>query len=234
MNRINMAPAGQREVLLDGMKTAYARLLKDNGGIVTRSPLMSDEAAASQARIGAALTGQNNLFALGRIIHRDTPEVMQALEGLADLVRSDVRARSGTPNPGQSPTAFNTEIMKDVERSVRWFVGALSRTATQLRTAVSTSLERLDVTGISQIAADNIASNPEAFVQAHRRLMSNPNDPEMVEMYFRVMTRGMLVDVRDGDTVMDQLISGIVGTEMSYRNQQRENETERMLREEAR
>jgi hypothetical protein len=230
MARIDRAPEGQREVLLDGMKTAYARMLQDNGGIITRTPLMADETAASQARITGALSGQNNLFALGRIIHKDTPEVMDALEGLSSLAASDLRARSGTPNPGQSPTAFSQEILKDTERSVRWFVGALSRTATQIRTAISTGLERLDITNISASVADNIASNPEAFVQAHRRLLSNPSDPAIVEMYYRVLTRGMVV--QDRDDVMNAIVGAMVEGEMASRGRE-EDETERMLVEEA-
>lgn len=232
MNRIDAAPEGQREILRAGVKTAYARMLSDpsKGGIITRSPLLSDESAASQARLSAALDGQSNLLAVGRLIHRDSPEVMDALQGLSEVVRADLRARSGIATPGQSPTSFNTEIMRDADRSIRWAVGALSRVGTQLRTAVSTSLERLDVTGISEIVKDNINANPQVFLEAQRRLANNPTDPELIAAYYRVITRGLVVT--SSEEPVERVLVDMANSELDAARGR--DETEIMLEEEAR
>jgi hypothetical protein len=215
MDRVRLAPEGQREILQQGIETAYARYMRNM--VVNRGAIPGDIQATSAPRIQAALEGTNPVFEIGDRIFRDRPEIMRAVRELSEFAADSTRARNAPPIAGQSPTAFNAEVTAATNRIIYTTMGPLTRMGTRMRALINSGVERVDPTNLSREIMDRILSNPDEFIRIARRIEREPSDPMMQMIMYNSFIRAVqrpVLSGRDDRNYVGEALQGAAGLEL--------------------
>lgn len=189
MSRIQAVPdEAQRKVLQDGVETAYLRLFRDQ--TLGQRRETGNLRSVLPARIDRSSEELSSLYAMGDVIYKDTPEVMEAVRGVADIAAGIARSRNATPVASMSPTAFNKAAMSATNRLIYASVGPLSKAGTRIRSIALSLFENADATARAAAIRDQILSDPTRFVELARRYNSRPNDEELQGLLLRFMFAG--------------------------------------------
>jgi hypothetical protein len=189
MERIKLAPDGQREILEAGMRTAYAKYFRS--AVVGDLPLPSGVLPTKAGAVTVGLDGRNQLYELGDRIFRDQTEVMEALRAVSEFASESTKSRNAIPIPGQSPTAFNQDVSRATNRIIYATSGPLSRTGTRIRSIMGALVETVDPTKLTVTVTDRILANPDEFVKIARAINAAPTDEVAKELLLRSLFWGI-------------------------------------------
>ena len=212
-SQIDALPPGKQEIVRRGLEVAYARefqlklsdFRQEVGG---GTPLKETALAKAQREF-------TQLFAVGRQVFANTPEVMEALEMYADVAGAVQRNRNVRSNVTNSNTAFLQEATSATNRMIFSFIGPLSRAGTRVRAGASAILERVNPDGISAEIRDRILSDPQYFAQLARRYNQAPRDMEAEDMLKRFLIGATIkvrsaTDEEDTPMTVDGALTGAV------------------------
>ena len=146
----------------------------------------------------------------GREVFAGKPEIMDALEGYADLAGFVQRNRNARSNVSNSNTAFLQEATTATNRLIFTFIGPLSRPGTRVRAAVSAGLQKVAPDQRAAEILDKILSDPDYFVELSRKYNRAPRDKESEDLLTRFLV-GTTVKVRSA-TDEEDVPAGIDAT----------------------
>ena len=199
LDAANALPAGRREAVVNGMETAYFKYMRDN--LFGAKMESSGTPAMKTGRVNKSNEELLNDLAIGRTLFADKPEVMETMTVLMETANFVERTKGATPIASMSPTAFNQEAMKSVQRSIYMTVGPLNRLGTQIRSLSGMVFDKMDATGKSKILMDRMFADPEYFMTLARRFGDAPDNDYYAKAFADYIARG---DTRPiGQAAMD-------------------------------
>lgn len=198
MDRAAGLPAAERQAVLDGIQTAYTRILRDQ--IFGRRMESGGNRPVNPARIQTSAEEMNSLFRVGEQVFRGSPEVMETVRFMSELAGVVAQSRNATPISSMSATAFNQQAMSATNRIIYMTIGPLSRLGTQVRSIVGTFVQSKNANERASQILDNIFADPEYFAELSRRYNRQPNDPVAQEMLLRALIAGGVRSTEDDDT----------------------------------
>jgi hypothetical protein len=225
VERANSLPPAQRQVVMDGMETAYMRLFRERAFNYTRES--AGTRPVNPTRIEVNLEEMQPLLRVGDEIYRDRPEFMEAMRAMADLARASAASRNATPVSAVSATEFNRQASSATNRLIQASIGPLTRGGTRIRTAVGAGIEaRAPDAALARIM-DRIMADPNYFVTLSRRYNRQPNDPVAREQLLRALIPASVRPTTedDGSALMsvagdglNRLLGGAANAEINARN----------------
>ena len=199
LDAANALPAGRRDAVVKGMETAYFKYMRDN--LFGAKMESSGTPAMKTGRVNKSNEELLNDLAIGRTLFADKPEVMETMTVLMETANFVERTKGATPIASMSPTAFNQEAMKSVQRSIYMTVGPLNRLGTQIRSLSGMVFDKMDATGKSKILMDRMFADPDYFMTLARRFGDAPDNDYYAKAFAEYIARG---DTRGiGQAAMD-------------------------------
>jgi hypothetical protein len=188
MDAVNALPPGRQDAVRNGMETAYFKYMQEN---LFGSKLdAGGEPAMKSGVVQKTNEELRNDLLVGRALFADKPEVMEALTALMETANFIERNKSATPITSMSPTAFNQEAMKSVQRSIYMTVGPLNRLGTQIRSLSGMVFDKMDATGKSKVLMDRMFADPEYFMTLARRFGDTPDNEYYAKAFADYIVRG--------------------------------------------
>jgi hypothetical protein len=194
VNRLNSAinamPPEKQIAVRKGLEVAYAR--RFNSKVSDFREEVGGNTPIKEAALAKSQQEFDQLFAIGREVFADKPEVMEALEAYADLAGFVQKGRNSKANVTSSNTAFAQEATAATNRLIFSFIGPLSRPGTRIRAASSTIVQRLAPDQVAADIKDRILADPDYFVQLARKYNSAPRDKEAEDLLTRFLVGATL------------------------------------------
>jgi hypothetical protein len=222
-DRIDSLPYGEGVIVRKGMQTAYNRFLdskifgakRETGGLQ----------AVNAGRVARSVEETTQEFAVGDVIFRDTPEVMESIRAMSELAQRVTASKGSSPVAAMSATAYNKSAQTATNRLLYIFLGPLNRTATQIRTVASRYTASDETAEQFRMVKDRMFADPVYFAELARRYNKQPTDPIAKDMLTRFMSTSSIRSTGGED--------GAEGDEdeSSWMNYSGADETARQLRE---
>lgn len=191
--RLINLPEARRQVVQDGMETAYMRMLaeKVNGAKMVSGGSVDLKGAS----VDGILSEGNQILEIGRLVFKDKPDLMDGLSSLLEVSRMIGKGKGAIPVASMSPTAFNKEALQATNRLIMLFIGPLSRTGARLRAGAGAVFDKYDQTKRAEVMLDNIFANPDKFLELSRKFDADPTDPAVKENLLTGLTTGFIKGV---------------------------------------
>ena len=203
-------PAKQ-QIVRDGMIVAYNRLLTSK--LLSKTSTTSGAKAISIAKSSDAANEVNSLFEVGRVIFKDEPETMQAIEAVVKAANMVEQGAGAKPNRAFSSTAPLQAAQTATNRLIYATVGALSRAGTKMRALVGAGLEHMAPSERAAAIMDNIMADPKYARDLMLKYNKKPNDPELEGRLVQFLYSGYLKTETDDDTGPDGQMRRLLGVE---------------------
>ena len=183
--RLINLPEARRQVVQDGMETAYMRMLaeKVNGAKMVSGGSVDLKGAS----VDGILSEGNQILEIGRLVFKDKPDLMDGLSSLLEVSRMIGKGKGAIPVASMSPTAFKKEALQATNRLIMLFIGPLSRTGAVF--------DKFDQTKRAEVMLDNIFANPDKFLEPSRKFDADPTDPAVKENLLSGLTTGFIKGV---------------------------------------
>lgn len=219
MDRINSALPEQRDMLFQGMETAYVRQLRES--VFNTGRESTQLRRLSPTVIAQEQEGLRPLFDVGRIIYRDRPDFMESLTYLADLAMDANFSRNAVPISSMSATAFNQQAATATNRLIFATVGPLTRFGTRIRTALGATVEARAPDVRAREALDSMSANASHFrslIEAYNREpLSNILQNAIVNSLITSTGRPMLSKGESGEVRAPDFVESAAETELKIR-----------------
>ena len=197
IENINLAleamPAERQAIVRRGLEVAYTRQFKQKISDLRQE--VSGQTPLKESALTKSQQEFDQLLVAGREVFKGKPEIMDALEGYADLAGFVQRNRNARSNVSNSNTAFLQEATTATNRLIFTFIGPLSRPGTRVRAAVSAGLQKVAPDQRANEILDKILSDPDYFVELSRKYNRAPRDKESEDLLTRFLV-GTTVKVR--------------------------------------
>ena len=169
-----------------GMQTAYNRFLdskifgakRETGGLQ----------AVNAGRVARSVEETTQEFAVGDVIFRDTPEIMESIRAMSELAQRVTASKGSSPVAAMSATAYNKAAQTATNKLLYIFLGPLNRTATQIRTVASRYTASDETAEQFRMVKDRMFADPVYFAELARRYNKQPTDPIAKDMLTRFMS----------------------------------------------
>ena len=168
-----MDPARQK-LVMDGMKVAYMRFLRDK--VFSVSQESGGSAAMKQANVRATEEEMNSFLEMGAVVFKDVPEWMDGFTTLLEVAGQVSREKRALPVAGMSATAFLQEAKTASGRLINMALGPLNRTGTRLRALIGMAFEGKNPTQRAQMILDRIYADPNYIIELSRKYDRAPMD----------------------------------------------------------
>lgn len=199
---------GSRAIVNEGLRVAYSRHLR--ASFLGKNMERGGKYPISQMRVQMAEDGNSQVFEIGRVIFADKPQVMEAVEGLVNLGKELSQARSAKPNGGDSSTAVTQRAMAATNKLLNTTLGQLSKASARIRSGVRSLLEMHDVEATAVAVMDKIISDPDYYLELHRRFNDGGVDPKLMPDLVRFFTSATVkADVDREDEGNPGMLNGI-------------------------
>ena len=216
VDRASSLPPEQRQVVMDGMQTAYMRLFRDQ--VMPRRRGLADFREASPVKIEMGLEEATSVFNVGDVIFRDTPEFMDALRTISEVAGVTAASRNATPIPAVSATEFNRQVTTATNRIIYTLIGPLSRTGTRVRSAVGAFVERNGPDARAKEIMDRIMGDPAYFAQLARQYNRQPNDQQAQQMLLQALIPAYIRPTADEEGGDGTYLDGMIGLDRETRD----------------
>ena len=191
--RMRDLPEPRKQVVQDGMETAYMRMLSDK--INAAKMESGGSQSLKSGNIDGMLSESDQILEIGRELFSEQPEFMNGLSDLLEVSRMIGKGKGATPVASMSPTAFNAEATKSTNRLIMTFIGPLSRPGAKLRALAGGVFDALDPTRRAEIMLDNIFANPNKYLELSRKYDIDPMNPAVKENLITGLTTGFIKGV---------------------------------------
>ena len=177
MARTEGLDPARKKLVLNGMRTAYMRFLRDKSLSVAQESAGSS--SLKQANLRSIEEQMNSFLAMGQSIFKDAPEYMDRLAALMDLAGTLGREKKAIPIAGMSATAFLQESKTATGRLINMTLGPLNRLGTQFRSISGMILDKKDPSGKAQRILDRFFADPNYVIALSKRFDKAPMDEEL-------------------------------------------------------
>jgi hypothetical protein len=189
-DRIDSLPYGEGVIVRKGMQTAYNRFLdskifgakRETGGLQ----------AVNAGRVARSVEETTQEFAVGDVIFRDTPEVMESIRAMSELAQRVTASKGSSPVAAMSATAYNKAAQTATNKLIYMVVGPLSRVGTQIRTVASRYTASEETAENFRMVKDRMFADPAYFAELARRYNKQPTDPIAKDMLTRFMSTSVI------------------------------------------
>tara|TARA_Y100000015_G_scaffold17734_1_gene17092 strand:- start:4925 stop:8374 length:3450 start_codon:yes stop_codon:yes gene_type:complete len=198
MDIISEQPPGEQVVLMKGLKLAYNNFLRD-GKVLAKTPELGGVTPLKSAAIGDMLINRDSALDLGRIIYRDQPSVVNAIETILQAGKEATDSARATPIRSQSATGFNVAARSASTRLIYLTVGPLNRLGARLRALSNVGVDRMDADTRANAVLNEILANADEYVALADKYNKNPRDPLLQDLMVGFIARAFIKTEIDGD-----------------------------------
>ena len=191
MDIISEQPPGEQVVLIKGLKLAYNNFLRD-GKILAKTPELGNVTPVKSAAIGDMLINRDSALDLGRIIYRDQPSVVNAIETILQSAKEATDSARATPIRSQSATGFNVAARSASTRLIYLTVGPLNRLGARLRALSNVGVDRMDTDTRANAVLNEILANADEYVALADKYNKNPRDPLLQDLMLGFIARAFI------------------------------------------
>ena len=183
MKRAGDLDPARKQLVVNGMRTAYMRFLRDKTISVAQG-----SAGSNSPKVGALIGTKaevNSYLDMGRRIFNDAPTTtgapgyMDQLAALMKLTGAISQEKGSVPIPGVSATAFLQEAKTATGRLINLTLGPLNRMGTQFRSLTGMLLEGKMPAQKAQLILDNFFSDGNYVISLSKRFDANPMDADL-------------------------------------------------------
>lgn len=171
-----MDPARQK-LVVDGMKVAYMRFLRDK--VFSVSQESGGSAAMKKANVRATEEEMNSFLEMGAVVFKDAPEWMTGFTTLLEVAGQISREKGVLPVATMSSTVFLQEAKTASGRMINMMLGPLNRTGTRLRAFIGMVFEGKNPTQRAQMLLDRIYAEPNYIIELARKYDRAPMDEDL-------------------------------------------------------
>ena len=165
---IDLAKETGDPAVLDGMRAGWLKLVKDKAFVP--APDSAKGKAISAANVSDMLTGENNIFTVGRkLFDGESAPVIDSLEILLDPALDITVAKKGASLKGAADPANINAAKAAVNKAVRLKYGPLTRKGTTINTILGSILEFVNPNDRAVKIGDAILADPDAFVDLYTK-----------------------------------------------------------------
>ena len=168
-----MDPARQK-IVIDGMKTAYMRFLRDK--IFSVSQESGGTSAIKQANVRATEEEMNTFIEMGASVFKDAPGYMEGFTSLLEVAGQISREKKAIPVAGMSATTFLKEARTASGRLINMTLGPLNRLGTKVRATFGMLFEGKNPTARAQMILDNLYADPNYIIELSKKYDRTPMD----------------------------------------------------------
>lgn len=205
------------DVIVDGTKAAYLRFFKNKvfGGEAT---LPGGGKKASKKVLDQIFDEENSVLKYGKTIFKDSPETMQALEGLTKEVKrmEDVFNKS----PQMTPFPYNSLVNQSstaLDKVIVLTFGVLNRMAARARAMKGVAVKYLDPMEEAAHLTDVLMSNPKEMAKVFEDIANLESKQMSNEMRVSIIGLVELLTLKDAinnnqvEKTVDEVIANSEG-----------------------
>lgn len=186
----SIANPAERKVIQDSIRLAYSRLVDNN--LVGRKVQTTGANPMNNAAGARAEEGVTSLFDVGRVIYKDNPEIIEAMEVALGEARRIDQSKSATPIASQSATGYNRAAQTATNRLIYQIVGPLSRAGTRIRSISSGLIEKIDPETRAEKVLQRILAEPDEYLALAEKYNRNPKDPMLEDLMITYLISGIM------------------------------------------
>jgi len=206
---INALPVGEQKIARDGLRLMYNRWISNR--VFNQGVESGGGRAVSSVKIDSGLKGDSVDFAIGKLLWKDTPEIMDTITGLVDFANQASKAKRTVPVSGQSSTDYKTAARTATNRLIYTLIGPLSRTGTRVRTGVNAVLDRMSINERANLIMQKVLANPNEFLRLEKKYNKTPNDPLLAETFERFFLSGAIKSDMNSAEGESLELGGLIG-----------------------
>lgn len=213
---ITRAQASGNPIVMDGMKAAYSRYVRENFLTATREA--GDNRMVSLGALNKSEQELSNILDYGEAIFQDQPLVMTAIRGILDEAGLAQRSRNVKTVGVSSGTAETQEAIAAVNRTVTLTMGVLSRVGARIRSGATGLIQRSFMPDEVAKVMDRLLSDPEYFIEVATRVTNrdgtvNPDSAMLLRQW--LIKSGVYSE--DNEPSEEEFMVQLMDAEMAYR-----------------
>ncbi len=213
---ITRAQASGNPLVMDGMKAAYSRYVRENFLTATREA--GDNRMVSLGALNKSEQELSNILDYGEAVFQDQPLVMTAIRGILDEAGLAQRSRNVKTVGVSSGTAETQEAIAAVNRTVTLTMGVLSRVGARIRSGATGLIQRSFMPDEVAKVMDRLLSDPEYFIEVATRVTNkdgtvNPDSAMLLRQW--LIKSGVYSE--DNEPSEEEFMVQLMDAEMAYR-----------------
>jgi hypothetical protein len=213
---ITRAQASGNPLVMDGMKAAYSRYVRENFLTATREA--GDNRMVSLGALNKSENEINNILDYGEAVFQDQPLVMTALRGILDEAGLAQRSRNVKTVGVSSGTAETQEAIAAVNRTVTLTMGVLSRVGARIRSGATGLIQRNFMPDEVAKVMDRLLADPDYFIEIATRVTNkdgavNPDNAMLLRQW--LIRSGVYSE--DNEPSEEEFMVQLMDAEMAYR-----------------
>ena len=214
---VDRAKASGDPIVMDGMRAAYARYVRNEFLAATR-----EQGGSRMIKIGKDQAVQDNINSIldyGNIIYQDDPRFMAALDTMLSEAGLIQRSRGARAIGVGSNTAQLQQRVAAVNRIVTMTFGVLSRVGARVRSAATGYLSNAVDPEMSARLLDGLLADPDYFVEVAERVVradGNVNR-EAAELLRQWLVRSAIY-TEDNEPSSEEFLRQIIEAERTIRS----------------
>ena len=165
---ITRAQASGNPIVMDGMKAAYSRYVREN--FLTATQEAGGNRMVSIGALNKSEQEISNILDYGEAVFQDQPLVMSAIRGILDEAGLAQRSRNVKTVGVSSGTAEVQEAIAAVNRTVTLTMGVLSRLGARIRSFSTGVIQKGFVPEETARIMDALLSDPDYFIEIATRV----------------------------------------------------------------